>query len=384
MNKSFAPQIKSALNLTTSQFSSLYSCYSWPNLVLPVIGGFLIDSVFGLRLGTIIFSVFILLGQILLGVGALNNSLWFMGMARFCFGVGGESLNMALNTYTVAWFKDRELNMVFGFQLSISRVGSTVNFLVMEPLYSLLREHLDSVSALGWAFILAASITLISLLSSIILAFMDRRRERSGLRLVEAAGGGGGDHQKIRLTDIKQFPAAFWLLCLTTLAYYGSIMPFISLAQGLFKTEYNYTAQDANFIVGLVYLVSAIFSPVFGLLLDRFGRNLAWMCGSLAITGVAHYILAFTAINPYFPIVILGLAYSVLASALWSLPAVIVRQSHLATAFGIMQVISLLPLILIVSSLLIYQIFNIVCKTNLSSLLTAVCRCRPCRTWGLL
>ena len=143
-------------------------------------------------MGTIIFSVFILLGQILLGVGALNNSLWFMEMARFCFGVGGESLNMALNTYTVAWFKDRELNMVFGFQLSISRVGSTVNFLVMEPLYSLLREQLDSVSALGWAFILAASLTLISLICSILLALMDRRRERSGLMLIEAAGGGGG------------------------------------------------------------------------------------------------------------------------------------------------------------------------------------------------
>ena len=287
---------------------------------------------FGLRLGTIIFAVFILLGQILLGVGALHNSLWFMELARFCFGVGGESLNMALNTYTVAWFKDRELNMVFGFQLSISRVGSTVNFLAMEPLYSMLREHLDSVSSLGWAFILAASLAFISLLSSLLLAVMDRRRERSGRRLV-----GAGDHQRIRLTDIKQFPATFWLLCLTTLAYYGSIFPFISLAQGLFKTEYDYSAGDANFIVGLVYLVSAIASPLFGLLLDRFGRNLAWMCGSLAISGVAHCLLAFTSVNPYFPIISLGLAYSVLASALWSLPAVIVRQSQLATAFGIMQ-----------------------------------------------
>ena len=328
-------EVKSSLNLTTSQFSSLYSCYSWPNLVLPVIGGFLIDSVFGLRLGTLIFSAFILLGQVLLGVGALHHSLWFMQVARLCFGVGGESLNMALNTYTVAWFRDRELNMVFGFQLSISRVGSTVNFLLMEPLYSLLREDLDSVSALGWAFISAASLALISLLASLLLALMDRRRERSELRPVEA-----GPEQSIRLADIREFPAAFWLLCLTTLAYYGSVFPFISLAQGLFKTEYDYSAQDANFIVGLVYLVSAISSPLFGLLLDRFGRNLAWMCGSLAVSGLAHGVLAFTSINPHLPIVSLGLAYSVLASALWSLPAVIVRQSQLATAFGIMQVIS--------------------------------------------
>ena len=38
------------------------------------------------------------------------------------FGVGGESLNMAVNTYTVAWFRDTDLNMVFGLQLSVSRL----------------------------------------------------------------------------------------------------------------------------------------------------------------------------------------------------------------------------------------------------------------------
>src|SRR5262245_15706950 len=32
-----------------------YSVYSWPNTILPFFGGFLIDRVFGLRLGTLIF-----------------------------------------------------------------------------------------------------------------------------------------------------------------------------------------------------------------------------------------------------------------------------------------------------------------------------------------
>ncbi len=33
------------------------------------------------------------------------------------FGIGGESLAVAQNTYAVAWFKGKELNMVFGFQV---------------------------------------------------------------------------------------------------------------------------------------------------------------------------------------------------------------------------------------------------------------------------
>lgn len=41
--------------------------------------------------------------------------------------IGGESLAVAQNTYAVKWFKGRELNMVFGLQLSFSRV---VRFLI--------------------------------------------------------------------------------------------------------------------------------------------------------------------------------------------------------------------------------------------------------------
>ena len=36
-------QLVSNLNLTGSEFSSLYSWYSWPNVVLPVAGGHLVD-----------------------------------------------------------------------------------------------------------------------------------------------------------------------------------------------------------------------------------------------------------------------------------------------------------------------------------------------------
>ena len=40
-----------------------------------------------------------------------------MQAGRFVFGIGGESLAVAQNTYAVSWFKGKELNMVFGFQV---------------------------------------------------------------------------------------------------------------------------------------------------------------------------------------------------------------------------------------------------------------------------
>lgn len=50
---------------------------------------------------------------------------------------------VAQNNYAVLWFKGKELNMVFGFQISFARVGSTVNFIVMEPLYRYIKNQIN-------------------------------------------------------------------------------------------------------------------------------------------------------------------------------------------------------------------------------------------------
>ena len=364
-------QIKTGLGVSTSKFASLYAWYSWPNVVLPVIGGFLIDrldhstfytfympiyicSVFGVRLGTILFSTIILVGQILLSVGGFLNCLWLMDFSRFVFGVGGESLNMALNTYTVNWFKGKELNMVFGFQLSIARVGSTINFLVMEPIFDYMKRSFENSSALGWTLLIASSFTFMSFISSILLGIMDRSREKVMQNKVDEVTR-QSNNDKAKFSEIRNLPVTFWFLCICTMAYYGSIFPFVSMAQGFFKDKFSCSGSEANFItgepsyslptmsycdvvLGLVYLVSAIASPLFGFLIDKAGRNVTWVLVAVTASAVAHGVLAFTFLNPYLPIILLGMSYSILSSALWSLPALLVPDRQLGTAFGIMQV----------------------------------------------
>ena len=201
---------------------------------------------FGVRLGTIIFTTFTLSGQLMLSLGGFLDCLWLMDFSRFIFGVGGESLNMALNTYTVNWFKGKELNMVFGFQLSIARVGSTVNFLVMEPIFHYIKSSFENSSALGWTFLIASSFTFLSFISSILLSIMDRRRQKE----MQSNIPGTQSSENVKFTDVKNFPGTFWFLCICTMAYYGSIFPFVSLAQGFFQKEFQFSETEANFITG--------------------------------------------------------------------------------------------------------------------------------------
>lgn len=58
-------------------------------------------------------------------------------------------MQVAVNNYVVLWFKGKELNMVFGLQLSFSRFGSTVNFWVMEPIYKYVGNYYHGYEQLG-------------------------------------------------------------------------------------------------------------------------------------------------------------------------------------------------------------------------------------------
>jgi MFS family permease len=58
---------------------------------MPLIAGIVIDII-GVRLGMIILSILIVLGQGTYTVGAYVHNYWVMLAGRLIFGLGGESM----------------------------------------------------------------------------------------------------------------------------------------------------------------------------------------------------------------------------------------------------------------------------------------------------
>ncbi|XP_065079070.1 major facilitator superfamily domain-containing protein 1-like isoform X2 [Ochlerotatus camptorhynchus] len=336
-------KFKSDLDLSTSQFVWLYSIYSWPNVILCFIGGFLIDRVFGIRLGTIIYMFILLIGQLIFATGGLINQFWLMILGRFLFGIGAESLAVAQNNYAVLWFKGKELNMVFGLQLSFARVGSTVNFLVMVPVYKYVRSlGYEGHQCMGVVLLLATLTCVMSMLCALILGWMDKRAARILRRNDNPPNG-----EVAKLSDIRTFKTSFWMVTVICVAYYVAIFPFIALGKVFFMRKFDFTPEDANTVNSIVYIVAGVASPIFGLLVDRTGRNVLWVFISILVTMVAHGLLAFTFYNPYIAMITMGMAYSMLASSLWPLVALIVPEYQLGTAYGICQSVQNLGLAVI-------------------------------------
>lgn len=334
-------EITREMGVSTASFAALYSWYSWPNVVLCFFGGFFIDRIFGIRWGAIIYSTIVLIGQLIVAFGAFIDHFWIMNLGRFVFGIGGESLAVAQNTYAVSWFQNKELNFVFGLQLSLSRVGSTVGLNLIKPIYHGFNSLAHGHTLLGLVFFVSASTCAFSVICSIAAAVLDRRAQR----LRQSTGTGEQpEPELIRFADIATFKSSFWYLSIICVLFYNCIFPFVSLGTVFFKRKFSLPDAQANGVDSVVYTVSAVASPIFGYLIDVTGRNLTWIAVATVCGLMSHAILAFTFINPWFPMILMGISYCILACALWPMVSYVIPENQLGTAYGIMQSIQNLGL----------------------------------------
>lgn len=74
--------------MSETTFNLLYSLYAFPNVIVPLFGGMLIDTK-GPRLALLLTAGLCVLGQLIFSVGGLKN-IWLVMLAgRVVFGLGG-------------------------------------------------------------------------------------------------------------------------------------------------------------------------------------------------------------------------------------------------------------------------------------------------------
>lgn len=75
------------------------------------------------------------------------------------------------------------------------------------------------------------------------------------------------------------------------------------ISRVFFMRKYDLDASTANSVSSVVYLISAIASPILGNLVDRTGRNVTWVFMAVLVTLGCHAMLTFTFWKPFIPMV---------------------------------------------------------------------------------
>ncbi|XP_045200021.1 major facilitator superfamily domain-containing protein 1-like isoform X2 [Mercenaria mercenaria] len=323
------------LNISETKFMTFYSNIQWASIVSCIFGGFLIDRIFGNRLGMTLFSILATCAHAMFSVGAISNSYWTMFVARAIYGLVNGPMSIANQNMAVKWFKTSNINMVFGLKTSIARASSVVVINVMDTIYDYFEKLSHGHVCLGITLFTGVVVMFLSFLSAVVASVLDRRAENMNDVVFEK------EHIKddivVRVSDIKDFPATFWLISMTTTCYYLALFPFVGLGQVFYEMKYDREPQVADNVNSMVYLMAAITMPVFGLLIDKLGWSLFWMFIGIILSTGSHVILAFTFIEPYIATVAMGLGYSIFTAAMWPMVSFIITFNRLGTAYGIMN-----------------------------------------------
>src|SRR5512146_9834 len=100
-----ADLLSKQLNFSDSDIGLLNAIYSFPNIIMVLIGGIIIDKI-GTRISVFIFTVLIMIGAL---ITAVKGDLYLMAVGRLTFGLGAESMIVAITTIIARWFKGKEL-----------------------------------------------------------------------------------------------------------------------------------------------------------------------------------------------------------------------------------------------------------------------------------
>jgi MFS family permease len=316
-----ADVLKQQLGFSDLDIGFLQAIYSFPNIFTVLIGGFIIDRI-GLRKSLMIFGVLCFIGP---AITVATGHLPLMATGRLIFGMGAESLNVAVTAALARWFRGKELSFAFGLNLTASRLGTFAA--LNSPTWA-------RAAYASWRtpFLIALAFSALSLVGAIIYWFMEEWAEKN-------YSLGKVSTDKVVFSDLWKFGVSYWLIVALCIVFYSAIFPFQTFAVKFFMEAHGTSREFGGFLSSMLTLFAMIATPLFGLWVDRVGkRALLMMCGSLLLIPV-YLMMAYTHINLYVPMAMMGVAFSLIPAVMWPAVAYIVDQSKLGTAYGLMTMI---------------------------------------------
>jgi MFS family permease len=255
-----ADLLKEQLGFSDSNIGLLNAIYSFPNIVMVLIGGILIDRI-GVKKATLLFGVLCFLGA---AVTAVSGNLAMMAAGRLIFGLGAESLIVSVTTAIAKWFRGRELSFAFGANLTIARLGS---FLALNsPTWA--RPAFENWQ---WPLLIAVAFGTLCVVGAIIYWVMEERAAKA------YDLGETGKTEKVVFADLFRFPRAYIYVVLLCVTFYSAIFPFQTFAVKFFIEAHGTTREFGGFLSSMITLFAMVFTPLFGYVVDRVGKRALFM-----------------------------------------------------------------------------------------------------------
>jgi MFS family permease len=259
-------------------------------------------------------------------ITASSPKVLVMALGRMVFGMGAESLIVAITTAVAKWFKGKELSFALGINLMIARGGTWMA--QNSPTWA--RGAYDSWQKPWW---IGVGFVTLCVIGPLAYYFLEVRAER------KSSLGQAGEQDKIVLSDVKNFGVSYWYLVGLCVVFYSAIFPFETFAVKYFVDAHGASLQSGGALLSVLTTFTMIGTPIVGLYSDKMGRRATIMVlGTLLLIPV-FLLMAYTHVSLTVPMAVLGFAFTLVPAIIWPSVAYIVEARTLGTALGLMTMV---------------------------------------------
>ena len=343
------------LGWSSDEYGFFSGAYGYFNvfLLLLFLGGIILDK-FGIRF-TGIMSTILMFGGALIKwyavghdftgtiavpfFGTYQTQVVLAALGFSIYGVGCEIAGITVSKVIVKWFTGHELALAMGVQVALARLGTAGALGFALPF----AKWMGGVSAsvgLGAALLCAGVIVFL------VYCVMDKKEDAS------AAAVQGEPEEGFKFSDLKVLltTTGFWYVAVLCLMFYAGVFPFLKFATKLMIFKYGVAEDVAGLIPAMLPFGTIFLTPLFGSIYDKYGKGATLMLiGSVLLTCV-HIIFALpfgTWILAVAVMVVLGIAFGLVPSAMWPSVPKIIPMKLLGTAYALIFYIQNIGLALV-------------------------------------
>jgi predicted MFS family arabinose efflux permease len=339
--------LEGKLSWSSSDFGFFNSAYGWFNvfLLMLIIGGIILDKM-GVRFTGLMAASVMVAGTALKYWAVQTHSLdgieWHIGwfdvkaqvfMAALGFGifaVGVEVAGITVSKIIVKWFRGKEMALAMGLEMATARLGTAMALATSVPIARAL-----GITDVSRPILLGLILLVIGLLSFFVYIIMDKRLDSSEAKIMAE------DEESFKLSDILLIITnkGWWYIAILCVLFYSAVFPFLKFAADLMVNKYGISEEFSGGIPAMMPFGTILLTPLFGNMYDRKGKGASIMILGAILLIFVHAMFSIPFLDqkfiPIFLILILGVGFSMVPSAMWPSVPKIIPDKQLGTAYAL-------------------------------------------------
>jgi MFS family permease len=336
------PMLESQLKWDNMDYGIFTSAYGWFNvfLLMLILGGILLDKT-GVRFTGMLSTVVMIIGasmkffaishffpEGMAPIFGIKAQVMFAALGYAIFAVGVETAGITVSRITVKWFKGKEMALAMGMQVSFARLGTLLAIAIPLPI----ANYFGDVSI---PILFGVLLLCIGLIAYIVYVRMDIKLEASEAHNIKE------EEEPFKMADVLTIITnkGFWLIALLCVLFYSAVFPWIKFATDLVINKYQVNPDLAGLIPSVLPLGTLFLTPFFGNLYDKKGKGATIMIVGAVLLIFVHGIFSIPFLNNWIlamaVTVVLGIALSLVPSAMWPSVPKIIPEKQLGTAYAL-------------------------------------------------